>query len=364
MLVLQEDYIMSTANLNHPVGLVKLVDFESRIQETTISGMVKTKFRDSNQYLEIEFQGSSYFARVDRPLIHRLGGRLWGAAYDYLTIRDLWIKKVKRDIRNLEREISVSLQQKKDFIIRHYLHNGKNMIYGIITQSFVNSNQLDFRALFIERAEGTGMISTKNSSVIQNNYGRITEYFDMNFSNKQTKFKYGLSYAKNTGYDAYKVDWGRFIIVCANGLTVKEGGSSSKWIHNNQAMIDDFIQQTIQEGIMHQTELEHKIELSSLTKLDRELLTEFVTRLHISPASRPRVINRYNEEARKLGPTEWALSQALTWLGSHEKALSLRPKQLLTEAGTAILETSLQDYLHQDNTYVARDGFYGAILPQ
>lgn len=86
-------------------------------------------------------------------------------------------------------------------------------------------------------------------------------------------------------------------------------------------------------------------------------------RLSLAQASKRRVRNRLDVETKDVGNNEWALSQALTWIGSHEKAISFRNRPLLISLGTGILEKTLDETL-RDKGKVNHDGTYGLVLPK
>jgi hypothetical protein len=63
-----------------------------------------------------------------------------------------------------------------------------------------------------------------------------------------------------------------------------------------------------------------------------------------------------------VGNNEWALSQALTWLGSHDRHISTWSKQQLTTLGTEVLESSLPKVLTAKAS-AKGDGMFGILLP-
>ncbi len=74
-------------------------------------------------------------------------------------------------------------------------------------------------------------------------------------------------------------------------------------------------------------------------------------------------MNRLEVEAKSVGGNERALSQALTWLGSHDRHIGHWTKTQLTSLGTEILENSLPHVLPSESL-IQGNGMYGMVLPE
>ncbi len=64
----------------------------------------------------------------------------------------------------------------------------------------------------------------------------------------------------------------------------------------------------------------------------------------IARATKDRIANRFKIEQQVTGQNEWSLSQSLTWLAQHEKAIGNFTKGILRDTGTAILENGLERF--------------------
>ncbi len=239
---------------------------------------------------------------------------------------------------------------------------GVDRIYGFVSPSFVDINPLEFRKQFIEQIRQSTALSLQSEGLASSKLGDVMEWFNFDSSGFQTKYRYGLNYARNSAYDAYKVRWGREIIICTNGLTRWEG-SVSRWKHTRELAMNDFLEETINEGIGNQQWLEQRIDVARGNPLAVDTFHELMTRLSLAAATKERVRSRVEVEAQAVGRNEWALSQAMTWLGSHDRHLSFWGKQQLTNLGTELLENSLQKVLEVD-VRPRGDGLYGIVLPQ
>ena len=85
--------------------------------------------------------------------------------------------------------------------------------------------------------------------------------------------------------------------------------------------------------------------------------------MSLAQASKQRMLDRIKIESNEVGYNEWALSQSLTWLGSHEKSIQKRSQRQLTGLGTDILEHSLDEVLEEESQ-LYYDGSYGLVLPK
>ena len=342
--------------------LMDLVNYEKGIQKIDVERPVKIQLAGDGKTLLLTHGGVKLHSDVNRPLIHQLGGRAWGSNAKYWDIQNTWDRKFSNNPAALERELG-NVFRKEDLTIRYEAKpDGENKIYGIVTPHFVDVNQLELRQKFIEQIRVNTALVPKSRGIETSYYGDTVEYFDFDTPGFQTTFQYGLVYAKNNGYDAYKVKWGRLVKICSNGLTIWEG-SKSRWKHTREIDLSVFINSTISDGIANQRFLEKRINISQEKALENPLVIELMERLSLATASKRRVLDRLDIEANDVGRNEWALSQALTWLGTHKSAIAFGSKPKLTTLGTAILEKSLDKTLH-NKVHVDRRGDYGLMLPK
>lgn len=341
--------------------LAQLVEFETHVQDTPIGGKVRATLQ--LETLTLTHRGVDYVAIIDRPIIHQLGSRIWAHA-DWELINKSWVNLAFSDPQELCQLIE-GVFHERQFTLRYFKHKNVNTIYGLVTSRFINVDQLEFRERFIETARRKSPFLLQSLGISKTKCGEVVETFGFDSRGFQIQMNYGLVYAKNNGYDAYDVHWGRTVLICTNGLREWRGDNFKfQWNHTDAVEIDAFLDKTVQQGVKHLPHLERRIEMAMSTRLQRDTYGEFLQRLHIADASKRRVRERVEIESERVGRNEWALSQALTYLGTHEKSIDRRPRGLLTEAGTAILEGSLTAYVRDTPVYVDRDNFYRTMLPR
>lgn len=340
-----------------------LVNFESTVQQIDVECPVKVQFSENGNTVQFIHNGIELIGKVDRPLIHQLGARAWGQKQSFKAISELWHKKSKLNRFGLEQELE-AVFSRYDLTIRYNTDKrGQNQVYGIVTPHFIDVNQLEFRKNFIDQACLTTGLIPESTGFEKGLFGEVTEYFKFDNPGFQTEFKYGLVYARNNGYEAYRVNWERYVLICTNGLKRREGDNKFHWKHTKEVDLTEFISKTVNEGIANQNFLEEKISSSRNTQLNQSKITALMQRMSLAHASKERVVNRLTVEANEVGYNEWALSQSLTWLGSHEKSIQRRSKQQLTGLGTDILEHSLDEVLEEESK-LYYDGSYGLVLPK
>ncbi|MDD2740658.1 MAG: hypothetical protein PHV02_00155 [Rhodocyclaceae bacterium] len=334
------------------------VQFEKNVVVQPIDAPVQVELARDGKTAKFFHRNTELLASVERPLMHQLGSRLW-ITQDFAAINQRW---KSTPAQQLEQELA-SVFQRHDLVVRHYRDvRGVNRVYGFVTPAFVDVNPLDFRQRFIEQIRLNTAISPKCGSLTRDKNGDLMEWFDFQSPGYQTEFRYGLHYARNSGYDAYKVHWGREVIICTNGLKRWES-SVSRWKHTRELAVMDFIEETVREGIANQQWLEERIHNAQDTQLAEDIFRELMARLSLAAATKERLHSRVEVEAEVVGRNEWALSQAMTWLGTHDRHMSFWIKQQLTDLGTELLENSLKKVLEVD-VKPRGDGRYGIVLPQ
>lgn len=337
--------------------LLKRVQFEDRVIALPLDGPVQVKLSKDGKSAEFLHGNQVLLAKVERPLIHQLGSRLW-ATQDYRDIFNYWCGMPAQALG----QALTKVFSQHDLVARYFVDvNGKNRVYGFVSPNFVDVNPLEYRQQFIEQVRQSTALRMRSDGLVTSKNGDVMEWFDFDSSGFQTKYKYGLYYARNSGYDAYKVHWGREIIVCTNGLKRWEGGIS-RWKHTRELEVGKFIEASVQEGIGNQQWVEQRIETARANQLARDELNALMARLSLAGATKERVRERVEVEAQDVGRNEWALSQALTWLGSHDRYVSTWSKQQLTTLGTEVLERSLPAVLTAEAS-ARGDGMYGILLP-
>jgi len=198
--------------LKNDTLLQGLVDFENKVQQIGIEEAINVQFSANGKTLQFSYKGLVMHGKVDRPLIHQLGGRAWRNAPDFKTVSELWAAKFSRNRAGLEQEL-VNVFNNFDLTIR-YIVNAKNenKIYGIVTPTFIDVDQRIFRAKFMQQMQDITGLTPTSEGICKHQQGGIMENFKFDNNGFQTQFKYGLVYARNNGYEAYR----RSSVTCFN----------------------------------------------------------------------------------------------------------------------------------------------------
>jgi hypothetical protein len=346
-------------NLNE---LHKLVNREAGVKQLDVELPVKVQLSNDCKTVKITHGNLVLEGEVKRPLIHRIGGCAWGKNQEFKLIEKIWKERFSNNRTQLEHELAAVFGC-NDLSIRYETDSqGRNHIYGIVKPYFFDVNQFEFREKFIEQARQSTSLTPESYGFKKGSFGEVVEYFKFNNPGFQTEFRYGLVYARNNGYEAYKVNWGRYILICTNGLTVWTG-NNFRWKHTKEIDLAEFIAKTVEGGIGNQKFLEEKISTSRNSQININAIAELMNRLSLAQASKNRITDRLAIESQQVGYNEWALSQSLTWLGSHEKAIPQKRKQELIVLGTDILEHSLREVLDGESMLFS-DASYGLVLPK
>jgi hypothetical protein len=341
--------------------LQTLVEFERQVREVTIEDIPEVHLANDGTRLTLSSGGVDLHGAIDRPLVHQIGGRIWPEASEYRDVAARWHSSFKNGKSQLESDIAAAFAR-HNLKVRYVARGGSNQIYGVVTPHFVEVNQLEFRQAFLEEARQSTTLVAKTKRVELTSFGNVVEFFDFDSPGFQVELEYGLVYARNTGYDAYKVDWGRWVLVCSNGLRRREAGERFTWRHTHSVDLREFLNATVAEGVGNQRYLEKRIHSARETAVSRDALGELLGRLSLAESTKQRLAARVVDESRTVGANEWALSQAFTYLGTHDRHISFRTKRQFTEFGTDVLEHSLDEVLN-DESEVGKDGFYGLLLP-
>ncbi len=339
-----------------------LVNRERNIHKLDVELPVKVQLSSDGKRVQIIHNGVVLNGEVQRPLMHQLGGRAWGQNQDFNLIGKTWKQKFTQNCAELEQELA-DVFSRNELTIRYETDSqGQNKIYGIVTPHFIDVNQLEFREQFVEQARQSTALNPESLGFEVGAFGEVIEFFNSDSTGFQTQYEYGLVYARNNGYEAYKVIWIRWVLICTNGLK-GWGNYNVAWKHTKDVDLSTFITRTVEDGIDNQKFMEERITASREKQLNRNRIGELMERLSLAQASKMRVTDRLAVESKAVGYNEWALSQSLTWLGSHEKAIALKNKQQLIGLGTDVLEYSLDKVL-EDESKLFFDGSYGLVLPK
>lgn len=345
------------------LNLQNLVKFESSVQRYKVKSNIPLSVNiiDNNRIC-IEQAGRSFIAFQSEQIVHQLSSRIFkNEINDRLKLSKMWCHSFETDKYLLEKEIETALKNNELTILFYHIKS-LYVVYGIVSDAFLPINQLDFREQFLASASQSDNLDL-NSKFIKDVYGNVKEQFDFKSEKGRVKLSYVLNYARNNGYHSMRVTWGRIVIVCTNGLTEMRGGDELKFKHLISSSVPDFILSTLNQGIIAKRQTEERIDKAIERNLDKERLADFMNRLHIASVSKERIMSRLKMEVNEVGENEWALSQTLTYLGTHDKHLLPRPKSILKIAGSKIVDESLNDFLNLDTYTTGEERMYGELLP-
>lgn len=341
--------------MQQPKNLYELVDFERSLKDVRFSGVVKLNTNNKNYFTFIN-NGVKYYAPRRTQFVHLLLSRMYGEM-DYKQANAIWNEKIL--LPEFENEINTAIKN-KGLILRTYSHNNENYVYGIVTPQFRNINQLEFREKTHKafKASGIDVVGKLNG---------LEERFTLPVFNDELNFELIISYARNNGYHGFRTEWERIIRVCSNGLTRKLA-DKNHLIHRADIDFNNFISNLVRHGIHELGEIGKQISLSKSRHIDPDTFNPLFSRLHLAEGLKERIVSKFHEEKKLWGNSEWALSQAFTWMGTHDKYSYPNTRMLMRETGTSILESSLDDYL-TDLQYIIVEfnpwgNTYKSLLPE
>lgn len=333
------------------------VDFRS-IDHLTVSIVAagatrKLVFRSAGRIL--------FVASAERPIVHQIGSRLYGFNQEWEKINPWFSHDLHEDRAALERRI-VEVLLRHDLVALVQDTGSVAVVYGIVSKSFRQIPVSTFRTAVHRLLARLGK-SSQNGILDVSPYGGMCETFTAFFESPLVRYDLRVHYPKNNGYDAGLLTWKRSVLVCSNGLFRSEHITFQRWIHLESSSLNTALEEALQAGEALRQLTENSIRTSMERPLDREHYRELRSRLYIAEVSRERVDHRLDLETKVTGTTEWSLSQALTWLGTHERALTKRVGTVLQEVGTGVLEEGLEGYLRQPARVLSDGEPAGPLLP-
>tara|TARA_R110002072_G_C7974114_1_gene535143 strand:+ start:4410 stop:5450 length:1041 start_codon:yes stop_codon:yes gene_type:complete len=343
---------LSPSLLSIDAAIDNVIDFERQIKSTPLIGSVTVEL-PSRKELSIKIAGREFLGHLDSKLIHQLGSKVW-PNLDRSTTVMRWQNLSQVDlIEKLQKALSNS-----GYDLRYNELEGVSKVYGITSPSFVEMNQATFRNVLIKSLRPLGIQPRRRA--LHTPYGEVAEEFAIPGSRHQVGLTCNVVYGLNNGYSSFRVNWGRVVLVCKNGLTAFKCTERHRWIHNNVIKIEDFARKSVEAAYSHLSDVEKQISAAQHRSLNYSLLDQFMTRLTLANATKRRVSSRLSYEFNDTGLNEWSLSQALTFLGQHEKAIPLRVRDDLTRLGSSVLEEPLLQILSSPGV-VTPSGFYGIL---
>lgn len=345
--------MLSTAACSIDAALAEVSNLEATVKKILMGRRVSVKILPSCHQILILISGKEFLGNLDVKLIHQLGSKIWKNLSQTETVR-LWKKHLRSDLPHL---LEVALVE-SDSVLRYVESGGVRRIYGITSSYFVEMNQSVFRDTLVKSLDGLGI--TPNAKVQKTPFGEVVEEFSVQPRGGQVGLSCKAIYGLNNGYSSYRLSWGRIVLVCANGLTAFRDIGRNRWVHTDRVDIGDFALASANAAYNHLPAVEKQIVDARERSINYSLLDQFMTRLAIANASKERISARLHHEFSDTGPNEWSVSQALTFLGQHEKAIPFRVKDDLTRLGSTLLEKPLAQVVSSP-AVITPAGFYDIL---
>ena len=332
-------------------ALQRLVEFESRVTVIELDSEVTVHISPCKKELVVAHQGMRCRGYLDVKLAHQLGSKVW---------KNCDKNEIFRRWRNHPTQILAILLQAtlsfSGYRLRAYPSNGEMKIYGLTTDQFLPVDQKYFRSELVSKLGEFGI--QPNGQVSHTKFGEITESFSVPGSDHQVGLRCSVIYGLNNGYSSYRLNWGRYVLICSNGLTDFKQVGKGRWIHTRETSVSDFVAQSVTSATTHLSEVEKQITEARNRSLDFAVMDQFMSRLTIANATRERLVGRLRTEFRDTGENEWSVSQALTNLGEHEKAIPFRVRSNFTLLGSRLLNEDLAS-LSSETSNLTQDGYLG-----
>lgn len=311
-----------------------LVAREDQVKKLQLNGRVELDFSCGMRTLQLRADGLAVDARLTSALIHQIGARVWPNLTASKT-RELWVEQPVEKLQvMLENALSES-----GLIVRYREEESGPQLYGLTSPQFVEMDQRVFRRSLLEAMEPLGIVP--GGAVFETAYKEVVEEFSTPAALGAIGLTCRVIYGLNTGYSSYRLRWGRVVLICTNGMTAFRDAGRNRWIHSNQVDIADFVNSSVHGAYDRLSALEQRILSAQARTLDDSRLNVFLDRLHVARATKERIQDRLHMELSDTGENEWSVSQALTYLGSHEKAIPPRVRNHLTSLGTKVIDEDL-----------------------
>jgi len=345
---------LSTLSSSIDSALETVIEREGLIKTLPIDGTVSVALCPSNRQISINTAGMIFSGDLNPKLIHQLGSKIWKNLDRESTIK-LWNEHINSGLAHrLERALSQS-----GSVLRYAETGSVRRIYGVTSPQFVEMNQRAFRDILVESLNPLGIVP--NGKVFKTPFDEVVEEFAVPASQEgQVGLSCKVVYGLNNGYSSYRLNWGRIVLVCTNGLTAFRNAGRDRWIHTEQVDIRDFAIKSVESAYSHLSDVERQVLAARERPINYSLLDQFMTRLALANATKERVSARLNHELHDTGPNEWSVGQALTFLGEHEKAIPPRVRDNLTRLGSSLLEKSLKQVVSAPPTLTSA-GFYDIL---
>ena len=344
---------LSTFTDSIEVALGNVSDFENGVTKILLDSPVSVKFSPSHGHILITIAGKEFLGKLDKKLIHQLGSKIWKNVDQAKAVK-CWNQHIGSDLSGLlEDALSNS-----GSVLRYTQRANVRHIYGLTSPRFCEMEQSVFRDVLVNSFNMLDIIT--NGRVFRTPFGEVVEEFSIPGQGGEVGLTCKVIYGLNNGYSSYRLNWGRIVLVCTNGLTAFQSAGRDRWLHTNHVDIGDFATASVEGAYKHLSTVEKQVLDARERSINYSLLDQFMTRLAIANASKERVAARLRHEFSDTGPNEWSVSQAFTFLGQHEKAIPLRVRDDLTRLGSSLLEKPLAQ-LASAPAIIKPTGFYDIL---
>ncbi len=341
-------------------ALKKINDYESKLSAIQLSNADNLSVSFSNKQMIINLGNQNYSNPYGRNL------------KSILELNSIYTagNNLENDIRNEEHEemsdMALSLKKSNSILL---VDKQENTFYGIISPTFTKIDPLYFREKLIESFQALRIKPSIKTDFTP--FKEVRECFEIHTGifemEEPVQYDFSIIYGKNNGLSSYRVEFGRTILVCKNGMTKREV-HKLQLKHTSNANIDTFftsIQSSLQE---FNSIFQSNINNAKASILNKDMSDEFFQRIHLSTAVKNRIKQRFQVEERLTGNTLWSLSQAMTNLATHfyEPSYDNYHTNVLRNIGSDIIDFGFDKVMSRDEKLVFfRDlRCYGKILPK
>ena len=194
-----------------------LINRERNMHQLDVELPVKVQLSSDGKRVQIIHNDVVLNGEVKRPLMHQLGGRAWGQNQDFNLIGKTWEQKFAQNCAELEQELAAVFSRHKLSIRYETDIQGQNKVYGIVTPHFVDVNQLEFRAKFIEQARQSTALIPDSRGFEVGAFGEVTEFFNFDSTGFQSQKK-----DKLIKFDCFESFYRTACFFCSRILTNSE----------------------------------------------------------------------------------------------------------------------------------------------
>ncbi len=317
-------------------------------------------FDREKKTMELLCGSRSFSIPMRGAVIQYLGRAAWGKA-DWKTVEALW-RTTHDDI--LKSAIETGLQHTN---LQLLLRPGTLDFYGLAPSNFIAEEQSIFRDTLQGSLAASGLFEPQAALSGINKEGEIWEIFNLqaqpeNRMAKSLMVIYGL----NNGLSSYRFFFLRKIISCTNQLNLKQADLRRK--HNDPLSPQKFMDQVLMQSLDFGVKQEQAIAESIGRPLQREEISAFFGRLHAPESVKYKLHQQLKQEVRAEGLNEFALSQAMTYLGTHTFGKGRDPHHagMMRTGGSLLLDQPLTGVLEApvQTVHTEYGAAYDWLLPQ